>query len=209
MRTKTLLLTAAVTAAGIATSSAQVFSVNAVGYVNVTVPAKAFQLIANPLNAENNSLASLMPSVPDGTTIYKYDPATGYSVNSFNFGEWTDPAQTLVPGEGAFILNADAAPMTVTFVGEVKQGDLSHSIPKGFSIQSSEVPQSGKLETDLKFPTADGDAVYTFNPASGQYTVYNNLFGSWDPAEPVIDVGQSFFVNKVADATWSRSFSVN
>ena len=41
MRTKTLLLTAALCAAGIATSKAQVYSVNAVGYVN-TALVKAF-----------------------------------------------------------------------------------------------------------------------------------------------------------------------
>ena len=48
MRTKTLLLTAALSAAGIATSMAQVYSANAVGYVNKLIPT-GFSMIANPV----------------------------------------------------------------------------------------------------------------------------------------------------------------
>src|SRR5687768_8351279 len=59
MRTKTLLLTAALAAAGLTSSMAQVFSVNAVGFVNVTVPASSFALLANPLNQPTNDLASV------------------------------------------------------------------------------------------------------------------------------------------------------
>ena len=47
MRTKTLLLTAALSAAGIASSMAQVYSVNAVGYVNTPL-VTGFNLISNP-----------------------------------------------------------------------------------------------------------------------------------------------------------------
>src|SRR5882724_2120301 len=42
MRTKTLLLIAAVAVAGVVASNAQVYSVNAVGYVNKSIPAKGF-----------------------------------------------------------------------------------------------------------------------------------------------------------------------
>src|SRR5947207_10303632 len=48
MRTKTLLLTAALAAAGAASAMAQnVYSVNAVGYANVSVPS-GFSMIACP-----------------------------------------------------------------------------------------------------------------------------------------------------------------
>ena len=47
MRTKTLLLTAALAAAGVVSSMAQVYSVNSVGYVNLTLP-NGFSMIANP-----------------------------------------------------------------------------------------------------------------------------------------------------------------
>src|SRR3989304_4197401 len=75
MRTKTLLLTAVVSAAGIATSMAQVFSVNAVGYVSKPLQAGKFHLIANPLIASDNSIGKLFAGVPGGTQVFKFDSA--------------------------------------------------------------------------------------------------------------------------------------
>ena len=75
MRTKTLLLTAALTAAGALTSMAQVYSVNIVGYINLSIP-RGFSMIANQLNATpDNTLETLMPTMPEGTIIYKFNPA--------------------------------------------------------------------------------------------------------------------------------------
>jgi hypothetical protein len=168
MRTKTLLLTAALGAVGLTSSTAQqVFSVNAVGFVNVVVP-PGFSMVANPLNAATNTVPALFAGVPDGTTVYKFD-GTSFLVNTLDLGEWGIPAQTLVPGEGAFIRNPGTAPFTVTFVGEVMQGSLSNPLPAGFSIKSSQVPQSAAVATVLGFPAADGDTIYQFVNAQNAY----------------------------------------
>ena len=52
---KALLFMAALGAAGIATSVAQSFSVNAVGFVNQTIP-NNFSMIANPFKNATNTL---------------------------------------------------------------------------------------------------------------------------------------------------------
>jgi len=207
MRTKTLLLTAALSAVGLSTSMAQVFSVNAVGFVTVDVP-KGLSMIANPLVAPTNTISALFASAADGTTIYKYD-GTSFSINTLDLGEWGNPNDTLVPGEGAFISNASAASFPVTFVGEVKQGSLSHSVPKNLSIQSSEVPQSGKVATDLGYPASDGDTIYQYDNASKAYVIHVLDLGEWSGGEPVPKVGESFFVRKVDTKPWTRTFSVN
>src|ERR1041385_7866265 len=108
MRTKTLLLTAVLTAAGAASSFAQVvYSQNAVGYVTLTLK-PGFQLVANPLNntsANGNTVSNLFAACPDGTTVYAYDNAAGkFNGNGKDFGEWANPNATLSPGEGAFVL---------------------------------------------------------------------------------------------------------
>src|SRR5256712_14189141 len=122
MRTKTLVLTAVLSAAGVASSLAQVYSVNAVGYVNVVIP-PGFSLIANPLDNKNgNKVPDLFPSVPNGTTIYKFDDASKLFVANNFFFAWNIPTMTLVPGEGVFIYNGTSTPATNTFVGEVMQG---------------------------------------------------------------------------------------
>src|SRR5258707_9446070 len=71
MKTKTLLLTAALAAAGAASAMAQnVYSVNAVGYINKSVQS-GFSLLSNPFVVSNESLDALMPTPPEGTTVYK------------------------------------------------------------------------------------------------------------------------------------------
>lgn len=204
MRTKLLLSAAVLGVAGIIGASAQVYSVNVVGYINVPVP-PGFSMIANQLESGNNTLASLMPSVPEGTTVYKFS-GSAYDISSFEFGEWSQPGMTLNPGEGAFILNPDTAAFNALFVGEVKQGALSTPLVQGFQIVASQVPQSAALDTVLGFPVAEGDIVYQFNNATGSYDIAAYEFGEW--VAPVPRVGESFFVNKAAAGTWTRNFTV-
>jgi len=204
MRTKTLLLTAALCAAGVATSMAQVFSVNAVGYVNLVIPA-GFSIIANPLNGATNTVSQLFAGAPDGTILYPFINASGkYSPNNLIFGSWDRPNDLLTPGLGAFI----KAPSTFTntFVGEVMQGSLTNPIPAGFSIISSQVPQAGKLSTDLGYSATEGDKSFQFVNASGKYTVRNFTFGAWD-TEPTLAVGEGIFLQAAVKTSWNRTFT--
>src|SRR5690349_6980992 len=124
MRTKALLLTAALAAAGVSTSVAQVYSVNAVGYVNVAAPA-GYSMISNPLNAVagNNTVAKLFapanvsPSLPFNSKVYIFDNSTGlfrtvtYSPLS---QAWSPTGPTgadsvIDPGNGVFFQNAGAS----------------------------------------------------------------------------------------------------
>jgi hypothetical protein len=189
---------------------AQVYSVNAVGYINVNVPAKAYVLAANQLNVGGNTIREVLPAVQDGTVVFKYAQGTGFSANGFEFGEWGNPNASLKPGEGFFLQNNGTAPQTVTFVGEVPQGPLSTALAKGLNLISSQVPQAGKLVADLKFPAADGDVVYQWDTATQKYKAPNGFeFGEWGGGDPQIGVGEGFFVNKFAAASWDRTFSVN
>jgi hypothetical protein len=224
MRTKTLLLTAALGAAGIATSMAQVFSVNAVGYVNTTL-LPGFNLISNPLNnTAGNTIENLFGTgfqagVPAGTIVYYFNPTTdAFVIASYEalFGVFDPPtaaSQVVAPGEGVFVFLGGNANATVTFVGEVPQGTASNQqIPPGFSIKGSTVPTAGPI-TGMNFPAADGDIVYEWNPTTDSYVIstFQALFGGWDPQVPNIDVGEAFWVNKTGNAAvaWNRDFNVN
>lgn len=203
MRIKVLLATVALGAVAL-TATAQVYSVNAVGFINVDAPV-GLSMIANQLdNMNGNKIADLIPSPPESSAIYKF--AGTFSVNTFEFGEWTRPDETLLPGEGAFFLNAGTEPFRITFVGEVPQGDLKTSLPAGLSIVSSQVPQAGKVQTDLGYPAAENDRIYRF--VGGSYSIYTFEFGEWAP-EPEVGVGEGFWVQKEAAVDWTRTFSVN
>jgi hypothetical protein len=210
MRTKTLLLTAALTAAGIATSKAQVYSVNAVGYVNTTLH-KGYNLISNPLDnkaAGGNTIAKLFAAADPDTVFYVFDGTKYSSADVPPFGgDIEGPAANTViaPGNGLFV--QAPADKTITFVGEVPSGDLHNPVPKGFSIKASQVPQAGKISTDLGFPAAENDQIFVFNTAQNKYATSTFQFGAWDN-EPTIDVGQAFFVQTGAAKDWPRNFDI-
>jgi len=220
MRTKTLLLTAALSAAGVASSMAQgtVFSVNAVGYVNTTVGPK-YSLISNPLTSSDDSIGALFGNgiqgtVPDGFQVFRFT-GTGFTIATYDslagaFGPATSASQQVHPGEGLFVKNPTTANVTITFVGEVSQGTLANIYPKGLSIRASQVPQAGKADA-LGFVGVDGDQIFQFNNATQQYSIatFDGLSNAWAPALGTLDVGQAFFLKAAVGGSWNRTFSVN
>jgi hypothetical protein len=207
MRTKTLLLAVVLGAASVASSMAQVYSVNAVGYVNTTLSTGGFHLLCNPLNnTAGNDLNHIIPSAPIGTTIYRFSTATGYEASTF-IADW-QPNFTFAPGEGFFVnVDASSVPLTFTFVGDVMQGNLSTAVPQGFSLKGMQVPQALPLDDPtVNFPADIGDTVYFYR--NGAYISSIFIAGFNPPAVP--GVGEGFFVSRGGAATsWTRTFSVN
>jgi hypothetical protein len=215
MRTKSLLLTAALIAAGVGVSQAQVYSVNAVGYINV-VCKPGFTIIANQLTNANSTVAALFPNMPNGTQILKW-AGNGFQVNEYDaeFGEWGNGAQTLLPGEGAFFRNPTTTNITLTFVGYVPQGNLTNAIPNLYSMKSSIVPQAGTLPALGYVNPAPNDTVLRWTngfPAASQYLIhtYDAEFAEWDVV-PQVTVGEGFFFlrNTAGTGEWTRQFTVN
>jgi hypothetical protein len=215
MRTKTLYLSALLGAVSIATSVAQtVYSVNAVGYVNVTL-VPGFNMVANPLDAGAglNTVPNLFSAMPNGSYVYKFDSsAGGYITGAKAFGRWNASATNinLIPGEGAFVKNPTATNIIITFVGEVAQGSLTNPLPSGYALVSSQVPQEDTVDA-LGYPKANGDKLYLWDQALQTYRTFSYAFGKWSlPAGvPTVKVGEAFFSKKVNAAPWTRTFSVN
>jgi hypothetical protein len=217
MRTKTVLLTALLGAASIASSVAQtVYSVNAVGYVNVSVPAGSFALLANPLNQPTNTLTAVLPDVPANTIVYVFNKTSG-QFDSFTkrAASWSGTGAstvTLDPGVGFFLKNAASTNLNITFVGEVPQSTdtapLTVTLAAGFNLVGSVVPQSGKLEADLKYPAVNGDVLYRYNGTG--YDSFTRRAATWTGGEtdPLINVAQGFWLNAKTGGAWTRTFTV-
>jgi hypothetical protein len=225
MRTKTLLLTAALSFAGLATSMAQVYSVNAVGYVNLTLES-GFNLIANQLNrTPDNKLDTILPGVPVESQVFKFSGGL-YTADIYDGSAWLNAESgapsttTMGPGQGFFFYNAKvpAGQITVTFVGEVPQGDVGFSMPQFFSLVSSKVPQSIVLSPANGFPNVLEALYLTYNATTQSYntSLINDGSGWLDSesgaaatAQPA--VGQGFFIYNPnpAPLVWTRTFSVN
>lgn len=223
MRTKTLLLSGVVAALSSASMMAQVYSLNAVGYINVTV-APNFSIIANQLNTTNNNISPLLDSqlgtgAYNGISLFKYSSVNGYTilnVNSLTTPPWTGPATTTTmnPGEAVFIFNPYGTNITLTFVGTVLQGTLTNTLNVNFNLVSSQVPQAGTLDTTLGLVPNAGDIVFTYDPVNG-YSIFDqssvNASGWAGGVKPSVNVGQGFFyfTTSATGNQWIRTFNVN
>jgi hypothetical protein len=219
MRTKTLLLSAVIGAAGIASAMAQtVYSVNIVGYINLSIPPR-LSLVANQLDASpNNTLPNVFGTPAGILSISKFNPTAGSfatSVHDPDAGGWSDPNMTLEPGEGAFADNDpnNGGPLNVTLVGQVRLNS-SLQFNNGLAIISSVIPQAGPVTPDLQFPAPPGQfTISKFNRTTGGFDafVFDPDAGGWNPSVPSLAIGEAVFVDKPADTpvfSWARNFTV-
>lgn len=207
MKTKVLLIGAALGLAVATASADAVYSSNVVGYVNVDL-AKGWNMIANPLDSGNNMLSSVIPTAPYNTAVYKFENGAYLTPSIFDEDEeaWTID-YSLNPGEGVFI-NAPEA-FTVTFVGEVKAGFHTVELPAGWSIVSSPTPVAGTLEEIGLTSAVDfNDAVYKFE--NGAYltpSIFDEDEEAWS-IDYNIAVGEAFFLKKASASIWTRTFEI-
>ena len=222
MRTKALLCAAAL-AAGAATSMAQnVYSLNVVGYINLTLQ-PGFNLVANQLDYDgymtNNTITNVFgtTNLIANSAVYSFDPIAG-SFNIANFvrgtwkGDWMDGNAALTPGKGVFVFNADVNPVTITTVGTVIQGSNNIPLVAGFQIVSSIAPVAGDLQTNLNYTPTVGDTVYQFDPVGQGYSVNQYISrsgGKWSPARPVLNVSDAIFLQPVNATNWIQTFTVH
>jgi len=234
MRTKTLLLAAALTAAGIASTLAQsnVYSLNVVGYVNVTVPQNKYAIVSTPLNftgtGGNNITNVIGGTIPDGTLVFKFSGGSFADPETYvaGFG-WYPGEQSLPPGSGYFIKTPNSGgTATLTFVGEVFQGNHTNALSSGYSLAGSQVAQSVPLgdastaqQTTMHFPAVDSDNLFFFDVPTQSYkdpVTYVSGYGWFDSGPsgpgpvtgPSPAVAEGFFIQKGAAANWVRNFTV-
>lgn len=218
MKAKALLAAGLIMVAAAAQSSAQaVYSVNVVGFINLNLP-PGFSLVANQLSTGTNTIASIFPNPPANSKVFKFNRTSGsYDVYQFvviqGFSGWSPNGDaTLNPGEGCFFQNTALTNITTTVVGSVSGSTTALGV--GFSIVSSAIPQQGAVTTDLKFPTSNGDRIFRYDSVNRRYDVHQFFQGGsfptpgvWSPSEPLVNVGESFFVSKASPASWVRTFS--
>jgi len=231
MRTKTILLTAALVAAGVATSMAQssnVYSLNVVGYINVPVVANNFYLIENPLtDGVSNNINSVFSSLNasafnfDGSSLYVFNPSTGYFTEGYNAattnsGSWSPGTSVLPPGKGFFFQPAGSG--TVTFVGSVVTNGTNILVP-GFTLVGSPFPVSTNLVA-LGINAGDGDQVFRFLSSQrfGNGATYSQGIG-WADGDvagggpltgPSPNIAEAFFyfASNGTNIVWGQNFSI-
>jgi hypothetical protein len=233
MRTKTLLLSALLGALGSVSVHAQVYSLNTVGYINVTAP-PGFSIVSCPLltSDPSNTVATLFPNGTNQIVlaeVFQFVPATGsYNVdeastklageNGFTNGWEYGGKFTLLPGQALFFDNPTTANLVFTFVGTVPTGSLTNTINTGFNLISSILPASGDLVTNsltqFTNPTTQ-DEVFVYSSAITNYNVFewtkkNGWTSNSIAQDPIIpNVGEGFFYETAGTAIqWVENYSV-
>jgi hypothetical protein len=188
MKANVIFLTIALVAVTISQSVAQVYSQNAVGYVNTTVLGGGKQaILVNPLNGTNNNVNTIMP-LPNnagyaGCSVFRYDSASSSFkdplewFDDFGWFSASEDNPAINPGEAFFFRNASASVLNLTLVGEVPQGSLSIDVPghNKLAFRGSQVPQAAPLgdttlnaTNTLQFPADPGDAIFFWDSENGR-----------------------------------------
>lgn len=156
-----------------------------------------FSLIANQLDRGGNTVAEVLPVVPDGTALYKFLAAGQTFVQNDFFGGagWGDPNMTLAPGEGALIVLPLAT--SITFTG----GRVVPSPPvlagAGYTLLSRQVPEAAGFNELLGFAPVDGSLIVQFDSALQLYRTNYFLNGVWHDQTPIAAVGESVFYAQI------------
>jgi hypothetical protein len=194
-------------------------SSNVVGYVSLSV-LPGNNLIANPFNRSNNHLDTILPLANDGTqdgvTVFRWKVPTqafGQPIEWIGGVGWVsnDPGEDFIlsPGEGFAFQNTLPTAFSVTFIGDAVQGNVTNQIPPSRSLLANKVPQAVPVESLLCF-ALDGDLVSILNPATQNFVNYQYDGFGWQPNEPTIPVGSSFFFqNAGAPRSCVRTFNVD
>jgi hypothetical protein len=222
MRTKTMLLSALLGTLGSVSLMAQttnVYSLNVVGYVNVTIQ-PGYNIISCPLICSpDNTINTLFPYSSTANyakwTIYIFQNGVGYSADvTGGKSSWTYGTNTINPGQAAFVYNAGSTAVTNIFVGTVPTGALTNTLVPGYNLVGSILPVSGDLVTNtLSTLTVSQakDFIYTFNPVTQGYTeILTTKSGSF-ATDPSLGFAEGmFYYNAQATAeNWVENFSVS
>jgi len=204
-----MILSGVVAALISASAMAQVYSLNAVGYINVSC-APGFSIIADQLYANGQGVAQYLSGIPsnpnstpglldaqlldgqhNGVTTFKPN-GSGFTIAGVTSTGWVDDVgsapnlTTLNPGEGIYIYNPFTTNFTLTFVGTVPQGTtLTNTLLPGFNMVSSVVPQTGAIDSVLGLTPTAGDTLFFLNSSGFDIVGYTTT--GW-----ITDVGSRF-----------------
>ena len=159
--------------------------------------------IANLLNNGGNTLQEVLPGIPNGTVIEKWN-CTGYTTNTMVAGVWTPAGATLKPGEGAFIVNNSGASFNVTFTGTPPVPVLPPPLPCGcgqLNFLACQTNEIGTFENIMGFPPPDGAQVYVYNNGGFSVTTFDQFSQAWSPFDPALQPGQPAFFKIPACST--------
>src|ERR1035438_5488111 len=147
----------------------------------ILLPQRHWLAIANQLDQGGNTLDEVLPDVPAGTILSKWDCATQDYGTPYTFNErtlkWSPEGGTLVPGEGGvlFLNGASPDPYPLTFTGTPHTPVLPALLPCGcgaFSLLSRQTDDVGTYENITGRLAQEGAVLKRLDPNLNEWVVY-------------------------------------
>jgi len=231
MRTKTMILSALLGAlGGVSVHAQNVYSLNAVGYINVTL-LPGYNIITCPLIASpdntistllNNTNGQYQSGARNPAVVYQFEGGIYTSIDAASSGNapsgWGGGGtETINPGQAIFFYNPSSTNMYATFVGTVPTGPITNALAPGYSLVGSVVPVTGDIVTNSISLFTNGassgrtaDAIYTYAPGVG-YSINTYTSSGWGGGDPVLTNAYEgfFFLNSFSTTNnWIENYSV-
>lgn len=171
------------------------------------IPA-GLSLVANPgdlvSGTETNTLNQLLQPTPgnpaEAPVAGKYDPVTGkWEGASYDekTGQWS-PNLTLNPGDGAFLFSP--SPVKLTVGDNLRRPPRPLALPESGRALVSRVTQpSRELARDCGLALQPGDTISIWVVTRYEtYTYVGAPEKAWTPRDPVVRVGEAFWISRRA-----------
>jgi hypothetical protein len=167
-----------------------------VGFVRRNRPA-GLSLISNPFDNGDNAVSRLLPELPHGTILFKWDEsAQNFTSSTMEDGLWSSQSMRLHPGEGAVLWLP--TPQTIQFTGMVLDS-LYRIVPAGWSLQGVPFPYPGDLMFRFAYPstqpsTGQLDEIYLYSTQKGCYEMWQSSQHGGNPGSgPCLQAGDGFW----------------
>lgn len=174
---------------------------NVVGGYSVSVPAGGYKAFGMQFDYNgNNTIANLIPTADSGTMVWKR-VGNAWTTNTYTTS-WSSTTMTAGPGDGCMLYNPAATAKTFYFCGSVLEGYKTLALAAN-CVVSLPVPLAGSVSTALGLSPVDGDQVHLHTGSGWTDThLFDELIPGWDPHEPSLSVGESFwFIGTAQDWT--------
>ena len=184
------------------------YGVNTLGFNRISkASGKNLILLGSQFKAGDNSLAALVPSVPNGTVAYVGNPGTAsYLSSTFSSTTgWSDPNLVVNLGSGFWLSSSGA--ISIPLYGVVTKGTTSVTLPQVQSLMGSPLPKADTLP-NLGFPLIDGDNFYRWDVTAQNYVNYQYFNpGGWSPSAPSLGISEGFIYDgRATPTTWSQTY---
>jgi hypothetical protein len=201
------MLALSLVATTLAQTTTNVYSKNAVGYVNMNLPT-GFTLISAQLSSSTGSLTLdqvFGTTLPDSSVVFVFTPPSGPYKGYYYYDGmgWVDDAfapagTTALERTKGFWVNV-ASTTNVAVVGEVPSASTtSVAVTSGFALFAYPYPTPMALTNSTFNSSAhDSDIIYAWNGASyAQYQYFDGMGwvdDSFSPATLVLQTGKGYW----------------